>query len=270
MPSALMRWLAVCVSWLCLGMAGISYAAMTSSDGPESSDPLNSPMWSYTKKMFLGDASYRFDDRVRVTVPAFAEDPTQVPLQVDVSALDEPIKTMIVWADLNPIQHIYTLHANEGKIPTVSLRFKVQQGTAVRAAVQTQAGEWLVGGQYLDASGGGCTAPSVAAGNAYWESHLGEMQFKRFERSEVDRLKMRVIHPMDTGLVDAIPEFYIEQLVLSRQTPQSESVVLSMELSQPVSENPVIQWDVATGQGVQHDYRLWMRDNNGNEFEQPL
>ena len=69
---------------------------------------------------------------------------------------------------------------------------------------------------------------------------------------------------MDTGLVDAIPEFYLQQLEL--RDAQGTALV-KMDLSQPVSENPVFSFDV-TQPSAQH--RLWLRDNNGNEFEQPL
>jgi sulfur-oxidizing protein SoxY len=69
---------------------------------------------------------------------------------------------------------------------------------------------------------------------------------------------------MDTGLVDAIPEFYLQQLEL--RDAQGAALV-KMDLSQPVSENPVFSFDV-TRPGAQH--HLWLRDNNGNEFEQPL
>lgn len=229
-----------------------------------SDDPLNSPLWDYMREQFIGTDSYQFDDRIRVVVPEFAEDPTQVPITVDARELAGQIEKIVVWADLNPIQHIFTYYPHQAIVPHISLRIKVQQGTAVRAAVLTDKGRWHLGGSYLDAAGGGCTTPSAAAADPYWESHLGEFQSRFFPRSEGGRYKFRVIHPMDTGLVNAIPEFYIEQVVIRSA---SGSDLARMELSPPVSENPVITFDVRE---PDKKHSIWLRDNGGNEFEQVL
>lgn len=228
------------------------------------SDPLESPLWDYMRQLFIGDAQYIFDDNVIVEVPEFAEDPTQVPVTVNASALSGNIEKIVTWADLNPIQHIFTYYPHPEIVPHVSLRIKVQQGTAVRAAVLTKDGVWHIGGSYLDAAGGGCTTPSTGNANPYWESHLGETKSRFFPREEGGRYKFKVIHPMDTGLVDAIPEFYIEQVIVKSEAGEE---LAKMDLSQPVSENPVITFDV---RDKEHKYSVWMRDNGANEFETAL
>lgn len=228
-------------------------------------DPLDSVMWEHTRKRFLGEADYRLDSRIRIDVPAFAEDPAQVPIRIDASAFAGNIERMVVWADLNPIQHIFDYYPLAGGNGRVALRIKVQQSTAVRAAVLTRDGHWHVGYAWLEAAGGGCTTPSMGNSDPYWQSHLGEIQARFFQRPDQGaRLKLRVIHPMDTGLVGSIPEFYLEQLEL--RDPEGTPLV-RMNLSQPVSENPVITFDLDEGaQG----YSLWMRDNGGNEFIRSL
>lgn len=242
----------------------LTLSLLTSVNLWASQDPLASPMWDYLRNIFIGDAAYQFDEQIRVTVPPFAEDPTQVPLTVDASVYDGDISKMVVWSDLNPIQHIYTYYPIQGIRSVLSLRIKVQQGTPIRAAVLLRNGEWRVGSAYLDAAGGGCTTPSLGTAAPYWERHLGEINAKRFNRDNVDRLKFKVIHPMDTGLVDAIPEFYLQQLELRNS---DGAVLAKMELSQPVSENPVFTFDIID-QSASHS--LWLRDNSGNEFEQQL
>lgn len=232
-------------------------------------DPLDSPLWDYLRQRFIGDEIYVFDPRVEVRVPPFAEDPSQVPVSVDARALAGQVERMVIWADFNPIQHIVTAYPQNDQVkPQLSLRIKVEQGTPVRAAVLTRDGIWHVGGSYLDAAGGGCTAPSMAASDPYWESHLGEFQARRFAAPDASgvlaqgaaRYKFRVIHPMDTGLVSGIPEFYIEQAQLRGEDGVA---LMRLELSPPVSENPVLTFDTGNTGNV----RLWMRDNNGNEFE---
>ncbi|UTW13421.1 quinoprotein dehydrogenase-associated SoxYZ-like carrier [Marinobacterium rhizophilum] len=229
-------------------------------------DPLDSPLWDYLRQRFIGAAPYRFDERIQVRVPPFAEDPFQVPISIDASALSGRIERILVWADFNPIQHIVTAWPQSELVrPQLSLRIKVEQGTPVRAAVLTDAGVWHVGGRYLNAAGGGCTAPSMAAGNPYWESHLGEIQARGFAPAKdgAARYKFRVIHPMDTGLVSGIPQFYIEQAELRGE---DGTALMRLELSAPVSENPVLTFDT----GHAGSLRLWMRDNNGNVFETPV
>ncbi len=241
-----------------------SFAATATAVEQTQTDPLNSPLWNYMREQFIGDTPYVFDNRIKVELPEFAEDPTQVPITVDASALSGEFEKIVTWADLNPIQHIFTYHPHEAIVPRVSLRIKVQQGTAIRAAVLMKDGTWRVGGSYLDAAGGGCTTPSVANANPYWESHLGEMKSRFFPREQGGRYKLKVIHPMDTGLVDAIPEFYIQQVVV--RSDQGDDLA-RMELSQPVSENPVITFDI---RAADKKHSVWMRDNGGNEFEQAL
>jgi len=226
-------------------------------------DPLNSVMWDYNRQIFLGNSEYVFDDRIKVGVPEFAEDPTQVPVDVDASALAGNIQRIVSWADMNPIQHIFTYYPHPDVIPRVSLRIKVQQATPVRAAVLTKDGVWHVGSSWLEAAGGGCTTPSTGNADPYWESHLGETKSRVFQQAESNRYKFRVIHPMDTGLVGSIPEFFIQQVELRND---NGGALVRMELSPPVSENPVITFDVRK----QAQHHLWLRDNNGNEFEKTL
>lgn len=227
-------------------------------------DPLNSPMWHYLMPKFLGDQPYVFDKDVRVIVPEFAEDSSQVPLTVDASKYIGEIKEIVVWADLNPIQHIFTYFPHPDLKPVISLRFRVQQATPVRAAVKTRDDVWHVGYAEIDAQGGGCTAPSISATVPYWETHLGEVESRGFKRNEGQRYRFQVIHPMDTGLADAIPEFYIESLIIKNAQGQTTA---QMSLSQPVSENPMFTFDFVDSSS---NYSLWMRDNGGNIFESAL
>lgn len=227
-------------------------------------DPLGSPMWNYLYPGFIGDGPYEFDKRVVVSAPEFAEDSSQVPITINALAFRDDLQKIVVWADLNPIQHIFTYYPDPVVEPIISLRIRVQQGTPVRAAVQTTDGLWHIGYTFIDATGGGCTAPTLAAANPYWENHLGEVESAEFTRADTTRYRFRVIHPMDTGLVDAVPEFYIEQLEIR---DASNTKRASMELYPPVSENPVFTFDINDDS---QEYSLWMRDNGGNIFETAL
>lgn len=224
-----------------------------------------SVMWEYSKNFFIGaSAEVLFDERVVVLMPDFAEDSMQVPLMVDASQVNESIEKIIAWADYNPIQHIFTFYPQENLSPKLSLPFKVQQSTPVRAAVLTRSGKWLVGSSFVNAAGGGCTLPSESRQTDDWQTALGRISAGRFSSANdqiLERMKFKVMHPMDTGLVANIPSFYIESVELRASNNQRKGL---LELSPAVAENPVFTFDTLI---EQDDWHLWIRDNDGNEFK---
>ncbi|WP_165856035.1 quinoprotein dehydrogenase-associated SoxYZ-like carrier [Marinobacter sp. JSM 1782161] len=225
-------------------------------------DPYRSPMWDYNLDRYLGDgAEVVLDERIDLKVPPFAEDSAQVPLTVDLSAFDRPVQTVITWVDLNPIPHLFTVEPNT-RVSVVSLNFRVQQATTVRAAVQDAAGVWHVSSAHVDAAGGGCTAPSVASANPDWEATFGQIRGGAFSPVDRSRLKVSVRHPMDSGMVGNIPAFHIERLEL--RAGRGEANLLTMTLSESAAENPVFVFELPDAPPV---YDVWMRDNNGNQFE---
>ena len=74
------------------------------------------------------------------------------------------------------------------------------------------------------------------------------------------RVRMRIIHPMDTGLVAGIPAFHLETLVFRDVAGKP---VARLEISQPVSENPVFTLTRGTTEGA---LLAEGRDNNGNKL----
>ncbi|MEQ8798235.1 MAG: quinoprotein dehydrogenase-associated SoxYZ-like carrier [Salinisphaeraceae bacterium] len=245
--------LAAVVLWL----AGAS-AAVAIPD-----DPLESPQWdSMVAKHFGEDAEIVFDDRVRVLAAGYAEDAMETPVMVEAPDLPD-VESVVVFADLNPITKILEYYP-ERAAPTLAFRFKIQQATPVRAAMRTADGMWHVGGTWIEAAGGGCTAPSVAAGSPIWESRLGEISGNAWARGpDRERLRFRVVHPMDTGLAAGIPVFHITDVTLA--TPEGETLA-RLKPFEPVSENPVISVDLRYRGPV----ALSGRDNNGNRFAATL
>lgn len=225
-------------------------------------DPLGSIMWTEMKAQFFGDAKVEFDDRIKVIVPQVVENQAQVPVTADARALTD-VRKLVVFADLNPIQHVLTLNLGKAQ-PFVAFRMKVEQGTPVRAAAMTGDGVWHVGGVFLDAAGGGCSAPAMARKDADWSVTVGHAQGKLWR--EVDgmvRVRFRVRHPMDTGLArDNTPAYFIEKLDLRASDGVSLATV---ELREPMSEDPTLTMLVRL---PVHDKALTIlgRDNNGDEY----
>ncbi len=239
--------------------AGSAWAAMDDPVTPLD-DPMQSGMWDYYQKDLLGDPEViRFDDRVLVRGPVSAEDSLNVPLLIDATAIPD-VKRIVISADYGPIPHIMTYYPEEAAAK-IALRFKIDQATAVRASVETHSGSWHVGSTYIDAAGGGCTAPAHAYASDDWEEHLGEIRGRIW--AATGRARFIVDHPMDTGLADGIPVFIIEDLSVETE---AGARLARLELSEPVNEDPAFTLYFQPGSlpGAVH---LRGRDNNGNDFE---
>jgi sulfur-oxidizing protein SoxY len=228
-------------------------------------DPFRSLQWPDLQREFFGNARVVFDERVQVHGPAFAEDPMNVP--VSVSALGLPgIETLIVFVDRNPIRKVLE-YQPLAALASVGFRFKLEQASPVRAAAKTRDGVWHVGGTWVDSSGGGCTAAGATRKDGSWSQTLGQVSGKLFPSSPLleasaSRLRVRVMHPMDTGLVGGIPAFYVNKLSL-RDAQDRE--LLRLATFEPVSENPVFSFDFPGR--VAGGLRLVGTDNNGNRID---
>ncbi len=220
------------MSLFCLVMATVSSAAYA--------DPLKSVMWDYVRDRELGVAEVVFDDRVRVDAPDAVEDGMNVPVSVRAEGIDA-IDRIVVLADHNPIQRVLNFYPEQA-VPFIAFRMKVQESTPIRAAVQTVDGTWLVGGKWIDAQGGGCTTASESQASRLWETSLNQVAARVWSTPEGgSRLRMRIIHPMDTGLVASIPAFYLEELYLQ---DADGGRLARLEVFEPVSENPVFTIEV--------------------------
>ena len=226
-------------------------------------DPLDSPGWIFMHQQFLNKGEIVFDERVKVHVPASAENSMRVPVAVDARAIDG-VEEIMILVDLNPIAKALSFYPVDAR-PYVSTEVKLQQGSPIRGAVRTKDGVWHVGGAWVDAAGGGCSAPSISRAMAGWEDVVGDVQARRWQREDgVERVRVRVMHPMDTGLAPGIPAFHLEEVTL--ENPDGE-VVARLETFEPVSENPVFSLDVMATEGDTGDLLVRGVDNNGNQIE---
>ena len=276
--------------------AAAAPAALTA--GPvRADDPFASGVWPDMRREFLGRGRVVFDERVRVEAPAFAVDPMMVPVTVSVSGL-RGIRRIVVLVDRNPIRKVVDFEPLQAE-PVLGLRFKLEQASPVRAAVLLADGSWHVGGALVDSAGGGCTVPGATRQDGSWSRTLGLVDARLFPatpaatpapptgaapaatdaRSAAEaslepsaptegggrRLKLRVMHPMDTGLVGGIPAFHVTRLAV-RDAAGRE--LLRLATFEPVSENPVFSFDFA--RAPQGPLRIEGRDNNGNRIDSRL
>jgi sulfur-oxidizing protein SoxY len=226
------------IAWA--GMILMAAPAVAASDavlpnGALADDPLQSPFLPTVLQLVLPEgAKVRFDDRVKVSFPAIAENQRQFPVQVDARAVPG-VQRIIVFADLNPIQRAVTFTPVAAE-PFIALRMKLDQRTPVRAAVQLADGSWLLAGGWIDAAGGGCSAPPASRVKGDWAQYLMAMQARLWRRPDGARLAISVRHPMDTGFVDNIPSYWLETLTVSA----GGQTIGAVELQASVAEDPAI------------------------------
>ncbi|CAO3438611.1 Uncharacterized protein PP2677 [Azospirillum doebereinerae] len=210
-------------------------------------DPLGSVLWDAAREQYLGDGPLVFDDRVKVTAPTNAEDTRAVPIAIDARALSG-VTELVAIADMNPFPLVLRMRVS-GAAPYVATRIKIQQATAVRGAARTADGVWHVSGTLVDAAGGGCSAPPLSYAQSDWADHVGEVQARLWppDADGVARLRLRIRHPNDTGLVPGIPAFFVETLSVHAEGGAELARIDSLE---PVSENPVFTLDLRPPPGT--------------------
>ncbi len=225
----------------------------------ESGDPLASARWADMQQTVLSGAPVVFDPRVQVLAPAVAENPMQVPVTVDAQALPG-VREVLVFADFNPIVEVLRFFP-EAAPAYLGFRIKLQQSSPVRAAARTADGVWHVGGNWVNTVGGGCTAPAAGRAAPDWAQTLNQVSARQWnEGPNKGRLRLRIQHPMDTGLVAGTPAFHLEEI---RLTDAAGQQLMRVQTYEPVSENPVFTLNRGEGDGA---VLASGRDNNGNTF----
>ncbi|MFD1332935.1 quinoprotein dehydrogenase-associated SoxYZ-like carrier [Methylopila musalis] len=228
------------------------------------SDPLNSPLWPSMAATYLSDAPIVFDERVRVILPPVTEDQTQAPLAVDARGLlaDGPVGDMLLIADLNPFPRTLTLTPLKAA-PFLAFRMKIEQGTALRAAVR-QGGVWRVGGAYLDAAGGGCSVKPATKARADL-SAVGEIRARSWPADDGrTRLRLRIDHPMDNGLIAGAPVYFVETVEISAGGAPLARLTLSEAVAPDPTFTLLLDADRSAGLTIR------ARDNNGAVFDARL
>lgn len=250
---------------LAFGLLAGAEAALGAEVDQTGGDPLNSMQWPGLRNEFMDGKPMAFSPSVSIIGPAFADDAMNVPLLLDARKLGQTgggIALIRVVVDRNPVRHVLDFEPLKA-LPMLAFRIRMEQASPVRAMVKTRDGHWHVGSTWVQAAGGGCTVPGASRADGSWSRTLNQVQ-TRFFNNVIEgskRLRVRVMHPMDTGLVAGTPAFYIEDLQMVDSTDQ---VWWRLSPREPLSENPILTFELPTQ--LPPGLRLVGRDNNGNQI----
>jgi len=221
-------------------------------------------MWENHAAWLFGTAPVRFDDMVTLLMPEVTENQHVFPITVDARAVPG-VQRIVVLMDLNPLP-LAIDHAPQGGRGYVALRVKLDQRTPVRAAALDGQGLWHVAGRWIDAAGGGCSAPPVSRVKGDWAQHLGEMRGGLWRESGASpgdwRARVCVRHPMDTGFVDSIPAYNLETMTV---TDARGTALGKMTINGSVSEDPA--FTLILPGDARPPFAIHMADSNGRLFD---
>ena len=254
------------VVWAGAVLGLVPWTSTHAADEPLGGDPLGSSQWPDLKREFIGASGVRFSEHIAVKGPVYADDALNVPLLIDARALaakGSRVSRIRVVVDRNPIRHVLDFEPVQA-LPVLAFRLRLEQASPVRALVQTADGEWHAGGIWVQAAGGGCTVPGASRSDGSWSQGLNQVQARVFTDvlAGSRRVRIRISHPMDTGLVAGIPAFHLEKLEMANAQQQ---VLWRLFLHEPVAENPVLTFELPLH--MTGELRLTGQDNNGNRVD---
>ncbi len=217
-------------------------------------------MWDLHRAEYLGDpADWRADPGVLVLAPRAAEDARHVPVMVDATAIGD-VARIVVTIDYSPFPQALVFHPGRA-LPVLGFGVKYEIAGPVRATAMTAQGAARMGGAFIDAMGGGCSAPAATHARPDWQDGFGQMRGQIWPDS--GRLRVSIRHPMDTGLANGIPAHHLTELEL---LDDADTRIAHLEIHEPLEENPALTFvlpaDLAAG-----PVRIRARDNTGYRFD---
>lgn len=248
-----------------LAAAVLAMTAAPTAYADGSVNPFDSPLWPAMHEDYLYGDAVVFDDLVGVVMPVDIENSTDVPVAIRLSPELGEVKEVALIAENNPIPLVARLFPHR-RINLFGIKIRLEMSTPVRAAARTADGVWHVGSEWANVlTPGGCSAP-IEFSMAGMGARVGEISFRTYERDDgTDRLKMRIIHPMETGFAftpegDEIPAYYIERIELA----DDSGPIADLVTNAAVAPDPIFTIDVAD---LEHSLQIDARDSEGLQFE---
>lgn len=244
-----------------IAVALLAAVSLTGAASAEDSDPLVSETWADIVDLELAGAPIVYDDSFYLVVPERVEDAFSVPVMIGFAHTPYRIAEIALFAENNPFSNVLRMVPHR-QVGGVGFNIRLERSTPVRAAVRDTDGVWHVVHRLVEvANPGGCSAVGGGLGNA-----VGDIAVRQFVRTEGDsRLKLKIGHPMHTGLAsaadgDTIPAWYIERLTIADEN----GALADLALWASVAADPVFYFDLPDSR---QSVRISAEDTAGAIFD---
>lgn len=227
----------------------------------DGADPLASETWADIVDLEFDGEPMVYDDSFYLVVPERVEEAFSVPVAISFADTPYEIAEVALFAENNPFASVLRMVPHR-PVEGIGLNIRLERSTPVRAAARDTDGVWHVAHRLVDvASPGGCSAAPGGLGG-----QVGEIALRQFVRTEGDsRLKLKIDHPMHTGLASApdgstIPAYYIERLAIA----DDGGPLADLALWASVAADPVFYFDLPESR---QSVRVSAADTAGGIFE---
>lgn len=207
------------------------------------------------------------NSNIRIIIQDEVEEAHEVSMVVKLPEILKKSKKIMILVDDNPIQLVTKLYPKK-PIKSVGLNIRMEQDSFVRAAVLDSKGVWNISSKkVIVKSPGGCSLPACDPTKEICKPlELGKMLVQKYKRSSGNwRLKLKINHPMDTGLVTdpssgkIIPEYYVNWVYIKDSTGE----LAKAQTFGALSANPIFVLDFYDDFNVPE---ITATDTKGKEF----
>lgn len=215
-----------------LAVAAVSWSA--------AAEPPETEAWQDILDLEFEGAEVVHDESFQLVVPDRVEEAFSVPVVVGFSDTPFAVTEIALFAENNPFPQVVRAWPRR-PLQAMGLNIRLERSTPVRAAARDEAGVWHVVRRDVDvATPGGCSAGAVGG------LPVGDIAMRQFVRPNgVSRLKVRIGHPMHTGLATdeatgaVIPARHLDRVVIDGDS----GALAELRLWASVAGDPTLMFD---------------------------
>ena len=224
-------------------------------------NPLETEAWQDILDLEFGGTEVVYDDSVSLVIPQSVEEAFSVPVVLDFRDTAYEVAEIALFVENNPFPQVARIYPQQ-PINAIGFNIRLEQTTPVRLAAMDPDGVWhVVHSEVYVGTPGGCQG---APPRSYMA--LGEIAMRQFVRPDGNsRLKVKVGHPMHTGLVineatgDVVPAHYIDRMSVGSEAGE----VAKMLLWASIASDPAFMLDLPD---KLQTVRVRAADTEGDDF----
>lgn len=213
-------------------------------------------------------------NQVKVTSPEKAENPSIVPVDIDIQLINEDIHAVYLFVDANPIPLAIELINNyPSPIFKLQTRIRLDKSSEVRVIVNTTSGKFFMNSTSVRTTGGGCGG-TVMYDETKLRSSAGQVKMKianetLSESLYAKSLTFHIKHPMRTGFERTFQGYYAKAWFIDEvKINNIEKTLLTIKIGPSISADPIFKlYNIEEkNQFFDGNISLLIKDNEGKVY----